>query len=156
LVKPPLVLLTDLFDLLAAVPLVLHRVEENQQSGKLLMQALLCREGNCPRPVRRVKPLGKRGVISSLRNPRKASSDTRELSGLRDPKNSSVRVNRVAGKSESAAVPPSAAGDWDIDASGCAADAAPATLSHMTKTMMPRDCMVRLLSHKNRDRCAHL
>src|SRR5262245_50085390 len=111
-----------------------------------------CAFRNCPRPVKRAKLLGKRGVISASRNPRKASSDTREPSGLRDPKNSSVRVNRVAGKSVSVVWLLSAAGDSDGDADGSAADAAPVTLSHRTKATVARDRMVRLLSRKSGDR----
>jgi hypothetical protein len=44
------------------------------------------------------------------------------------------------------------AGNSDGDTDGSAADAAPVTLSHMTKATVARDRMVRLLSRKSCDR----
>src|SRR4030095_13045589 len=115
-----------------------------------------CAVRNCPRPVRRVKPLGKRGVISAVRNPRKASSDTTEPSGVRDPKNSSVRVNHVPNIRAMLTLVPSAAVDPEGGANGAAADAAPILPNHMTNAMVARDRTMRPLSHKSRHRCAHL
>src|SRR6266540_6216659 len=114
-----------------------------------------CAVRNCPRPVRRVKPLGKLGVISAVRNSRNASSDTTEPSGLRDPKNSSVRVNHVPGTRAMLTLVPSAAVDSEGGANGAAADAAPILANHMTNAMVARDRIMRPLSHKSRHRCAN-
>src|SRR5687767_14553158 len=96
---------------------------------------------NCPKPVKRVKPLGKRGVIVSLRKPRKSCSDTGGLSDLRDPKNSSVRANSSAGKGGGSALPlaPSTLSCPNGIPGSSAADAAPETQSQITRAKIVRE-----------------
>ena len=150
--KHLLVLLTNLFDLLTAISPFLHGVEENQQTRWLLdndplrVQELskACQEGQA---------IGEARVISASRN-QKGFLRHQGAIRLEGPKEQFRAGEQGVGEECERALPPSAARDSDGRRQP-AADAAQ-LLSHMIKTMVARDRMVRLLSHKSRDRYAHL